>query len=338
MKAGREGVLRSTDSVTLGTAMRRVADQQSWLRLAGLLLLLLLGIDIASLGMPHLTFAAWQSETFKLGANRLINGLALLIGIYIIYQLYIHQTLINALAEEVEKVGGKDCVTNFYNRQVGEQRLLEEVARVTRKPRPLSIVRATIIGLNAADERIGRASMDCFIRMFAERVQQKLRRCDIPIRLERDEFLLILPECKPNSVTTVLNRLNGMTLAIGVGDEIPIVAGWADFSTGDSLQELFMRAERMLSDNRKTPSGHIGAIESVGPRSPNSRIAGLTPREREVFELLAKGKTNKEIANMLNISVNTVETHRGRIMNQLDVHSASELVIFAMQNGGIGPR
>ncbi|HSF19159.1 MAG TPA: response regulator transcription factor [Vicinamibacteria bacterium] len=58
----------------------------------------------------------------------------------------------------------------------------------------------------------------------------------------------------------------------------------------------------------------------------------LTPREREVVQLLAEGKANKEVAALLNISVKTVETHRTNIMQKLDLHSVSELVRYAIRN------
>jgi two-component system response regulator NreC len=59
----------------------------------------------------------------------------------------------------------------------------------------------------------------------------------------------------------------------------------------------------------------------------------LTSREREVLQMIAEGRTNKEIANSLNLSVYTVEAHRGRIMEKLNLHSSSELVRFALRNG-----
>jgi DNA-binding NarL/FixJ family response regulator len=64
-------------------------------------------------------------------------------------------------------------------------------------------------------------------------------------------------------------------------------------------------------------------------RSSRSR---LTPREREVLQLLAEGKSNKEVAEILQISVKTAETHRANIMLKLDFHSVTELVRYAVRN------
>lgn len=57
----------------------------------------------------------------------------------------------------------------------------------------------------------------------------------------------------------------------------------------------------------------------------------LTDREKEIFQLLAEGKANKEVATVLNLSPNTVETHRTRIMQKLDLHSSAEIVLYAVR-------
>ncbi len=62
----------------------------------------------------------------------------------------------------------------------------------------------------------------------------------------------------------------------------------------------------------------------------------LTSREREVLQLIAEGKTNKDIATILSLSIYTVEAHRGRIMEKLDLHSAVDVVRFAIRNGLTG--
>ncbi len=64
-------------------------------------------------------------------------------------------------------------------------------------------------------------------------------------------------------------------------------------------------------------------------RSPRSR---LSSREREIVQLLAEGKSNKEISSRLNISVKTVETHRSNLMHKLDLHSMGELTRYAVRN------
>jgi len=63
------------------------------------------------------------------------------------------------------------------------------------------------------------------------------------------------------------------------------------------------------------------------------RDTGLTPRELEILQHIVAGKSNKEIASELNLSVNTVSVHRANIMDALGIHKTAELVIYAIRNG-----
>lgn len=64
-----------------------------------------------------------------------------------------------------------------------------------------------------------------------------------------------------------------------------------------------------------------------------SERRALTPREREVLQLLAEGKATKQIASLLGVSVKTIETHRSRIMHKLDIRSVAELTKYAIREG-----
>jgi len=74
-----------------------------------------------------------------------------------------------------------------------------------------------------------------------------------------------------------------------------------------------------------------GDSAGAPPRSP------LTPREREVMQLLAEGNSNKVVATILGISIKTAETHRTNILRKLDLHSMSEVVRYAIRNNLIDP-
>jgi DNA-binding NarL/FixJ family response regulator len=78
----------------------------------------------------------------------------------------------------------------------------------------------------------------------------------------------------------------------------------------------------------------MAALPTDTPRQTRAR---LTPREREILQLLAEGKSNKEVAGLLGISVNTAEAHRANIMLKLGVHSLAELVHYAIRNQIIEP-
>ena len=89
-----------------------------------------------------------------------------------------------------------------------------------------------------------------------------------------------------------------------------------------------------------------GAIKSVAagktvldpqvakpPALKGEREAGLTARELEILQHIVAGKSNKEIASELKLSVNTVAVHRANIMDRLGIHKTAELVVYAIRNG-----
>jgi len=69
------------------------------------------------------------------------------------------------------------------------------------------------------------------------------------------------------------------------------------------------------------------------PKDETSAFGELTPREREVLQLIAEGKSTKQIASILHVSVKTVETHRRQIMNKLELYTVAELTKYAIREG-----
>lgn len=76
-------------------------------------------------------------------------------------------------------------------------------------------------------------------------------------------------------------------------------------------------------------------VRRAGGRGVVDPYDTLSPREREIFQLIAEARTSKEVAELLTISPATVETHRARIMQKLDIHNTAELVLFAVRRGVI---
>jgi len=105
----------------------------------------------------------------------------------------------------------------------------------------------------------------------------------------------------------------------------------------DASRDL-VRAIEELQRNHTFFTSRVGQLvleTYLGKRAHGKMKGGsspLTPREREVVQLLAEGKSSKEVAVALNLSVKTAETHRANIMRKLDVHSISELVLYAVKN------
>lgn len=74
-------------------------------------------------------------------------------------------------------------------------------------------------------------------------------------------------------------------------------------------------------------------VRRVSQVETTDRYATLSPREREIFQLVAEGRTNREVADILDISAATVETHRARILQKLEIHNTAELVLYAVRRG-----
>jgi DNA-binding NarL/FixJ family response regulator len=125
----------------------------------------------------------------------------------------------------------------------------------------------------------------------------------------------------------------GYVLKDAAADELPV------------LLRAVMRGETYLSPaiSRHVVDGFLGR---AGGRDGNgdgegataaAGADGLTPRQREILQLVAEGKSTKDIAQLLDLSVKTVETHRGQIMERLGIHDLAGLVRYAIRTGLVSP-
>lgn len=111
-------------------------------------------------------------------------------------------------------------------------------------------------------------------------------------------------------------------------------AGARGYLLKDSGEQDLINAVRALAKGEGFISPAVSdAVLSDYRKHVTDPIDLLTTREREVLQRIAEGQTNKEIAGSLHLSVYTVEAHRGRIMEKLNLHSTGELVRFAIRNG-----
>jgi two-component system, NarL family, response regulator NreC len=111
-------------------------------------------------------------------------------------------------------------------------------------------------------------------------------------------------------------------------------AGARGYLLKDSSDTDLLAAVRAVAGGEGYLSPGVSeAVLSDYRRHVTDPIDLLTSREREVLQLIAEGKTNKEIATLLGLSVYTVDAHRGRIMEKLNLHSTGELVRFAVRKG-----
>jgi two-component system, NarL family, response regulator NreC len=111
-------------------------------------------------------------------------------------------------------------------------------------------------------------------------------------------------------------------------------AGAKGYLLKDSIDRDLVAAVRAVAKGEGYLSPGVSeAVLSDYRRHVTDPVDLLTSREREVLQMIAEGQTNKDIAAKLNLSVYTVDAHRGHIMEKLNLHSMGELVRFAMRNG-----
>lgn len=111
-------------------------------------------------------------------------------------------------------------------------------------------------------------------------------------------------------------------------------AGARGYLVKDADDDAFVDAVRAVArgDGYISPAVSDAVLADYRKHVTNP-LDLLTSREREVLQLIAEGQTNKEIANLLSLSVYTVEAHRGKIMEKLNLHNTGDMVRFAIRNG-----
>ena len=106
-------------------------------------------------------------------------------------------------------------------------------------------------------------------------------------------------------------------------------AGARGYVLKNAMDLDLARAIKEVAAGKSVLDPQLERVESL----KGERGAGLTTRELEILQYIVAGKSNKEIASDLNLSVNTVSVHRANIMDRLGIHKTAELVVYAIRNG-----
>lgn len=250
--------------------MRRIDRREWWLWSYAMMVTMLLLVAVASFAFPALLSGADRFYSFFVNqAVRGLVGLVLIFNVYLIYQQLqitrIRRELtdqvcavdkVEEMAQEVYKMALLDPLTGLFNRRYIEQRLESEIARSKRHGRALAVILFDLDEFKQVNDTYGHAAGDSLLKSFAERLSKATRGSDAAARYGGDEFLVVLPECKPENVQHVLKRLQGICAEIDDRTTLPIAfsSGWADSIQGESAKELLLRADAELyaSKRRKT--------------------------------------------------------------------------------------
>jgi len=118
-------------------------------------------------------------------------------------------------------------------------------------------------------------------------------------------------------------------------------AGARGYLLKESAEGDLINAIRLVSEGKSFFSPIVSRmlvedyVRQLRDKGVEDSYELLTPRERELLQLIAEGKSNKDIANMLNLSLYTVETHRSNILAKLNLHTVPELILYAVRKGVI---
>ena len=112
-----------------------------------------------------------------------------------------------------------------------------------------------------------------------------------------------------------------------------LAAGARGYLLKTDTGEFLIAALQALAEHKPFFTPKISAVVLKGYLNPETREgAELTPREREIIQLIAEGKATKEVAEVLGISVKTADTHRTNLMRKLKLHSTADVVRYAIRN------
>jgi two-component system, NarL family, response regulator NreC len=116
-------------------------------------------------------------------------------------------------------------------------------------------------------------------------------------------------------------------------------AGARAYILKNSAEADLIRAVRTVAEGKSFFSPVISKmlledyVRQIRDKHVEDSYDLLTPREREILQLVAEGRTNKEVATILNLSVHTVDAHRGNLLQKLNLHSVPELILYAVRKG-----
>ena len=142
-------------------------------------------------------------------------------------------------------------------------------------------------------------------------------------------------------IRAALPRTQVLLLTMHESEELVrevLAAGARGYVLKSDAGRVLVDALKALADQKPYFTSKISALVLEGYLNPITREnSALTPREREIVQLVAEGRSTKELADRLGISPKTAETHRTNIMRKLNVHSVSEVVRYAIRNKLVEP-
>lgn len=246
------------------------------------------------------------------------------------------------LRAQVARLAQYDPLTELANRSQYRDRLDGAIARAARNKQLLGVLCMGLDHFRAINDALGQRGGDVVLMQVAERLKQIVRKSDTIGRLGSDEFSVILEGLvEKDGAAIAAQRLltslaqpfvldgNEVRLTVSIGITVcPIDA--ADLDSLLRKAVLAMNYAKQHGRNKyqlySTELDTQDRSEAQRRAEIGRRLQSLTPREREVLDLLIAGKASKMIAYLLGISARTIDIHRARVMEKMQADSIAELV------------
>lgn len=243
-----------------------------------------------------------------------------------------------------------DVLTELPNRSQFRNRLEGAIARGSRNKQLVGIMFLGLDRFRTVNATLGQESGDFVLKQVAERLRHTVRKSDSVARLGGDEFAVIFEGLAEREGTTIvaLRVLEALSLPLNInGKEFQVTAsiGITAFPLdGGDIDSLLRNAE-VAMHSAKIHGGNTWRLYTpeLAAHSQQAelrragieqRLATLTPREREVLDMLVLGKANKMIAYLLGTSPRTIEQHRAKVMGKMQADSLPGLVRMVLDLRG----
>ena len=286
---------------------------KSWQLRYGAILILLLPVTIALVSFPSVFV---QLRDFSgLYGGWLVGGLLGMIWVASALMLSRQQRRLNTLrknlidqmdsatknhvkAERFYGLSILDPLTGLYNRRFGETRLQEEITRAEASGDPLQLIALDFDRFKEINDKYGHAAGDLALKEFSRRLQRAIRACDVPIRVGGDEFLVILPDCPPDKIETILSRMHSIEFAL---DEkkigISFSYGMAQYQVNDTPETLIKRADERLygeKAKRRAAIDQDSKTEPVTGVKNSERASVKTSETQRIVRMPSRGVRRSE--------------------------------------------
>jgi diguanylate cyclase (GGDEF)-like protein len=240
------------------SGLRQLGRRERWLWISAFTVTILSATALIFSSFP--AFFPSQQHFYELRPDQARWGvlcLVLLFNVWAVYRQWIfrlmHKQLTGENAGSQAGSGqffdpnGLDPQTGLFNFAFAHEQLGKEIARAKRNNSALSLATVHLDEFDQLSTRYGASAADLALKELGRRLKRSCRGSDFAVRLSKDDFLLVLPECGLGEVKLVLNRLGALEMSCaGRKMNLAYTTGWVDYQPGDEPNDLLRRAVEIL--------------------------------------------------------------------------------------------